>query len=76
MGLPRLYGRVGVQAGEPIGPSGKEDRQSDYPPLREHGVGWTIAYYIFLVLGAVGFSFLLFPLTDSSHALSVVFREQ
>ena len=72
MGLPRLYGRVGVQAGEPIGPPGKEDGRSDYASHREHGVGWTVAYYTLLVLGAVGFRFLLFPLTDSSHALPVV----
>lgn len=72
MGLPRLYGRVGVEAGEPIGPPEKADGQSTDPPIQSHGVGWTVAYYVLLVAGAVGFGYQLFPLTESSHALPVV----
>jgi prenyl protein peptidase len=32
---------------------------------------WTVAYYIVLVTGAFGFYWLLFPLTESKHALPV-----
>lgn len=34
------------------------------------GIGWTVAYYALLVLGALGFYALLFPLTESSNALA------
>ncbi|KAL5405892.1 hypothetical protein PMIN03_008153 [Paraphaeosphaeria minitans] len=67
MGLPRFYGRVGVQPGEPIGPPGKGDEQPGGGHV--HGPAWTLAYYVLLVAGAAGFYWQLFPLTESSHAL-------
>lgn len=74
MGLPRFYGRVGVEAGIPIGPPDvdkKDDEQRNVPAYQGKGVGWTVAYYLVLVAGALGFYHQLFPLTESSHALPV-----
>jgi prenyl protein peptidase len=77
-GLPRFYGRVGVQAGMPIGPPSTKrddettegrgaaagtDRRSDL------GTAWTVAYYLILVAGAYGFYSQLFPLTQGKYAL-------
>jgi prenyl protein peptidase len=72
MGLPRLWGRVGVAAGAPIGPP-----DVGYPEGGDRGdgsksLGWTVAYYVILFAGAYGFYKGLFPLTDSSNALPVV----
>lgn len=67
-GLPRLWGRV--EAGVPLGPplvKGKESNNVAYGPL---GLGWTIAYYVLLLGGAVGFCYALWPLTDSFNALA------
>ncbi|THC97403.1 hypothetical protein EYZ11_003117 [Aspergillus tanneri] len=70
-GLPRLWGRV--EAGVPLGPplaKGKED--PDGYPVYEHsqlGISWSIAYYTFLVVGAISFYCALWPLTDSPNAL-------
>jgi len=33
------------------------------------GLGWTVAYYILLVAGAVEFGVLLWPLTESTNSL-------
>ncbi|KAL4782284.1 Sucrase/ferredoxin-like-domain-containing protein [Aspergillus varians] len=71
-GLPRLWGRV--EAAVPIAPTlnrGKEDfdRSREY----FHGqlsIGWSIAYYALLVLGAILFGYALWPLTESLHALA------
>jgi len=74
MGLPRFYGRVGIEAGVPIGPPSVDKGHivgESTPEYRGHGVVWTAAYYIILLLGAVSFCYQLFPLTESSHALSV-----
>jgi prenyl protein peptidase len=74
MGLPRFYGRVGVEAGVPIGPPDvdkKDDKQKSVSVYGGKGFSWTVAYYAVLIAGAVGFYCLLFPLTESSHALSV-----
>lgn len=74
MGLPRFYGRVGVEAGVPMGPPDvdkKDDDQKSAPAYQGKGIEWTVAYYIVLVAGAVGFYYQLFPLTESSHALPV-----
>ncbi|KAG9195380.1 prenyl protein peptidase [Alternaria panax] len=74
MGLPRFYGRVGVEAGIPIGPPDvdkKHDEQRSVPLYQGRGPGWTVAYYVVLVAGAVAFYYQLFPLTESSHALPV-----
>lgn len=75
MGLPRFYGRVGVEAGVPISPpSDDQTRISRNRMTAYQGKSqiWTVAYYTILVAGAVGFYWLLFPLTQSSHALEVV----
>ena len=77
MGLPRFWGRVGVEAGVPIGPPGA-DKRADASRSSEQtrGIAWTVAYYILLVAGAYGFYALLFVLTESSYALPVVLVEQ
>jgi prenyl protein peptidase len=72
-GLPRLWGRV--EAGVPIGPPqlrGKDDVEVSRLQVAggQLGVGWTIAYYVLLVIGAVGFYRLLWPLTQSSLTLA------
>ncbi|KAF1945574.1 Abi-domain-containing protein [Clathrospora elynae] len=75
MGLPRFYGRVGVEAGIPIGPPDvdkKDDERTSMPMYQGKGVAWTAAYYVVLVAGAVGFYYQLFPLTKSRYALPVV----
>ncbi|KAF2128772.1 Abi-domain-containing protein [Dothidotthia symphoricarpi CBS 119687] len=75
MGLPRFYGRVGVEAGVPIGPpdvNKKDDGEKVVPSVHGKGIAWTLAYYVILVAGAVGFYYQLFPLTESTHALKVV----
>ncbi|OAL01874.1 Abi-domain-containing protein [Phaeosphaeriaceae sp. SRC1lsM3a] len=76
MGLPRFYGRVGVEAGVPIGPPDvdkKDDKQKSTSANQGRGPLWTVAYYIILVAGATGFYWQLFPLTESKHGLSVSF---
>jgi prenyl protein peptidase len=75
MGLPRFYGRVGVEAGEPIGPPGIRRGSGNTPQHDSKNVAWTAVYYVILVAGALGFYWQLFPLTESSHALPVVLRE-
>ncbi|KAF2118717.1 hypothetical protein BDV96DRAFT_361750 [Lophiotrema nucula] len=77
MGLPRFWGRVGVEAGVPIGPPGADKRADDNSNIvQSRGVAWTVAYYVILVAGAYGFYAQLFPLTESSYALPVVLVEQ
>ncbi|KAL4871995.1 hypothetical protein BDV12DRAFT_162829 [Aspergillus spectabilis] len=71
-GLPRLWGRV--EAATPVRHTinrGKEilDRSLKYT-YDQPGIGWSVAYYALLVVGAVGFYYALWPLTDSLHALA------
>ena len=74
-GLPRFWGRLKVEAGEPIGPPNKDDeiqRQgSSNRKSRKQNLGltWTAIYYALLIAGAVGFYWFLFPLSESSNAL-------
>jgi prenyl protein peptidase len=84
-GLPRFYGRVGVEAGVPIGPpSAKRDdeRTSGVAGAvgndRRGGLGtlWTIAYYSLLVAGAYIFYLELFPLTKGKYALAEFGKEK
>ncbi|OCK85296.1 Abi-domain-containing protein [Lepidopterella palustris CBS 459.81] len=77
-GLPRFWGGVGVEASVPIGPSNsgrKEDGENSNKDAKSGksnlGIGWTVAYYLLLVSGAVGFYLQLFPLTKSINALPV-----
>ena len=76
-GLPRLWGRI--ESGVPLvpptstfGAKAKEDDQSEDGTLTPGalGIGWTVAYYGLLVVGAVGFYFALWPLTESKYALA------
>lgn len=74
MGLPRFWGRVG--AIEPlVGPDNgtdkdrKRDEDKGTTVDGSPHVGWTILYYILLVLGAVGFWRQFWNMTDSSSAL-------
>ncbi|KAE8154793.1 hypothetical protein BDV25DRAFT_147000 [Aspergillus avenaceus] len=70
-GLPRFWGRV--EARVPIGsPPVKGKNDSDRAPIYAYGplsIGWTIAYYLILVGGAIGFYYALWPLTESPNAL-------
>ncbi|KAL3479459.1 hypothetical protein BJX99DRAFT_222148 [Aspergillus californicus] len=71
-GLPRLWGRV--EAAVPIGPAlnrGKEDSDRlEYYSYGQLSIGWTVAYYVLLVGGAICFYCALWPLTRSLHALT------
>ncbi|KAL1617282.1 CAAX prenyl protease [Neofusicoccum ribis] len=81
MGLPRFWGRVGPPASGatpeavPTGPAGVngEGKRADgkaVPAAHGDNVGWTVAYYTLLVGGALGFWWLLWPLTESENALA------
>ena len=78
-GLPRFWGRV--EAGVPIGPPllvgggrAKEDRDGKRQNVQvadgRLGVGWTVAYYLILIAGAVAFYRGLWPLTASGRSLA------
>ncbi|KAF2085840.1 CaaX prenyl proteinase Rce1 [Saccharata proteae CBS 121410] len=74
MGLPRVWGRLGVEAGVPSGSrdvgTGKKDDEGTSPAQDGRaGIGWTIAYYCLFFGGAYGFYKMLWPLTESTHAL-------
>ncbi|KAL1992923.1 hypothetical protein VTN49DRAFT_3679 [Thermomyces lanuginosus] len=72
-GLPRLWGRLEADAaaGSPLLRE-KEDfsRTMVREVSRKPGIWWTVAYYVILVCGAMGFFYLLWPLTESPHALA------
>ncbi|KAH8689658.1 CaaX prenyl proteinase Rce1 [Talaromyces proteolyticus] len=72
-GLPRVWGRIeaGVRISPPV-VRGKDDTEVSPAQVTDGRVpvGWTIAYYELLVAGAVGFYFLLWPLTESPLALA------
>ncbi len=80
-GLPRFWGRV--EPGEPLGPPattsstagpdrGDESRDGtngiQVGTHHHHTTLWTVAYYIILVAGALGFWKLLWVLTESDNA--------
>jgi prenyl protein peptidase len=71
MGFPRFWGRVSA-AETVIGPDlGEAKRGEDAKPSNgQLSVVWTIAYYVLLVVGAVGWHKLLWQLTESESALS------
>ncbi|KAH8803218.1 hypothetical protein F5884DRAFT_739444 [Xylogone sp. PMI_703] len=76
MGLPRVWGRVGLEEGV-IGPdatsaSNWPDKSDDKSgnSNRGAGIGWTIAYYVLLVVGAVAWWKNLWTLTESESALT------
>jgi len=73
MGFPRFWGRV--TTGETlIGPDvGEGKRSEDKGPQIASGqpsLLWTIAYYILLIVGAMSWWRLLWPLTQSESALA------
>lgn len=83
MGLPRFFGRVGEGMGQAAVSAARQDDQGVDASMRkvadqlqagsdeqDLGINWTIAYYILLVIGAVSFKLLLFPLTDSPLAMA------
>lgn len=72
-GLPRLWGRV--EADVSVGlPQMRAKEDSEISPLQvagsQLGISWTVAYYVLLVAGAVGFYYALWPLTESKLALA------
>ncbi|KAI9718943.1 MAG: hypothetical protein M1812_003828 [Candelaria pacifica] len=77
-GLPRLWGRINVEAGVPLGPPTERKDDGEGRSVKERvqvadgklGIGWTVAYYVFLVGGAMGFWWGLWGLTDSSRELA------
>lgn len=71
-GLPRLWGRVEARESSiPIITRGKEDavRGAGSTSHRSLNIGWTVAYYIILVVGALAFHSQLWRLTESPHEL-------
>ncbi|PLN78800.1 CaaX prenyl proteinase Rce1 [Aspergillus taichungensis] len=74
-GLPRLWGRVGSasSAGVPSDPprlcKDKDGAESDRKKSGRWWIGWSLAYYVLLVAGIVGFYMALWPLTESPRAL-------
>ncbi|EER40422.1 CaaX prenyl proteinase Rce1 [Histoplasma capsulatum H143] len=71
-GLPRLWGRVEARESSiPIITRGKEDavRGTNSTSHRSLNIGWTVAYYIILVVGALAFHSQLWRLTESPHEL-------
>jgi len=74
MGFPRFWGRV--SGGETVvGPDlGEEKRDKNNYPGKfrdgQLGLGWTLSYYFLLIVGAVGWWKLLWPLTESESALA------
>ena len=73
MGLPRFWGRLEGGESTVIGPDVGESKRSEDKKAPASsgklGVLWTVAYYIFLVIGAVGWYKFLWRLTESKSAL-------
>lgn len=76
MGLPRVWGQVGAMetlVGPDLGDDdgGKRNDNGAAAQAANGGLGvvWTVAYYILLIAGAVGFYKALWVLTDSESAL-------
>ena len=74
-GLPRVWGRIESSAF--IGPPGrdrpergKEDQDQVQVAGGRLGIHWTVAYYVLLVAGAVGFYQALWLLTESKRPLA------
>ncbi|KAM0793833.1 hypothetical protein BDR22DRAFT_827472 [Usnea florida] len=71
MGLPRVWGKVGVVAieggivGGPI--RGKEDNDGRYQGAKTVGLAWTVAYYITLIAGALAWWKALWILSESKR---------
>ncbi len=69
---------VTVEVGVPLGPPTDRKDDGEGRGIKDRaqvadgrlGIGWTLAYYLLLVGGAVGFWWGLWRLTDSSKALA------
>jgi len=62
--------RSGLRRDQVDGGRAKSRRDGKGKEIRELHVAWTVVYYLLLVAGAVGFSFGLWPLTESENALA------
>ena len=73
MGLPRVWGKVGgvtIEGGVVGAPvRGKEDEDRNDLWEKPLGIGWTVAYYLVLIAGAVTWWKGLWALTESNEAL-------
>lgn len=79
-GLPRFWGPIRVEAGEPMGPpvdaqnkrfEGRNSAGVGRMTARRTSKSFTAVYYMLLVAGAVSFYKLLWPLTQSDSSLAV-----
>jgi prenyl protein peptidase len=74
-GLPRFWGRPHRRAEftkTPVVPRRKYDGEMPHLKMEPHEVGnaWVVAYYVLLVVGAYAFYRGLWPLTESTQALT------
>lgn len=73
MGLPRVWGRLKSEEtiiGPDLGESKRNEEKGSKSTDGQLGVLWTIAYYVLLVAGAVGWYKNLWKLTESDLALA------
>jgi len=74
MGFPRFWGRL-TRDDTLIGPDlGEGKKMEDHAPVREGHLSiiWSFAYYVLLVVGALNWYRLLWPMTESSSALATL----
>lgn len=72
IGFPRFWGRV-TAADTGMGPDvgdGKRDENRNNSNKGRLGIVWTIVYYVLLVVGAVAWQKLLWPMTESESTLT------
>jgi len=72
MGFPRFWGRV-TSGDTVIGPDVGEGKRDENGTAFHNGrlsIMWTVVYYVFLVVGAVAWHKLLWPLTKSISPLT------
>lgn len=69
MGFPRFWGRVGVEEGV-MGPDAGTAKSGSGSIAGKTSIGWTVVYYILLVIGAISWWKMLWPLTESQSALT------
>jgi prenyl protein peptidase len=74
MGFPRFWGRI-TAADTVMGPEigvGKRDENGSNDLSHGEGLSvvWTIAYYVLLIVGALAWWKLLWPLTESGSTLT------
>ena len=73
LGLPRLWGKVGESVAEQVEEEGggaeKRKRAGFEVAVGTLGVEWTVAYYLVLVAGVLGFWQGFWVLTESGHRI-------